>query len=131
MDIHTTSSSTEITDARYTWRDSQLFQTAEALRPWLQWAMIGLLALSGMYLYQRDTNAQQVVNVGELQRKHDILQKTFEERTAAQDKRITELKDTMVTQELFEERTVSIKQQIGIVDNRTIEILNRLPLRSP
>lgn len=129
MDIHTTST-TEITE-NASWRDGPVFKTLEALRPWIQWALIGVLALVGMYLYQRDTNAQNTLNLTDLQRKQDLLQKTMDERTNARTKEINELKDRMVTKELFEERTGAIKTQVGIIDNRTIEILNRLPVRAP
>lgn len=126
-DIHGTFSA-DISD-KLSWRDSPLFKTLEALRPWLQWLVIVVMFFGGMYLYQRDSNTQQVVNVGDLQRKQADLEKALSTEQATRIKEISDLRSIIVTKELFEERTGAIKTQVNTIDTRTIEILNRLPSR--
>lgn len=129
MDIHTTTD--DLGDGKKSWRQSQLFQSLEALRPWLQWGFLLLMAIGGTYLYQRDTNAQQNINLFELQRKQDGLQKTMDERWSNRNKEIGDLKMTIVSKELFEERTGAIKDRLDLIDKRTLEILDRLPVKNP
>ena len=126
-DIHGTFSA-DISD-KASWRDGPVFKTLEALRPWLQWLVIVVMFFGGMYLYQRDTNTQQVVNVGDLQRKQADLEKALSTEQATRIKEISDLRSIIVTKELFEERTGAIKTQVNTIDTRTIEILNRLPSR--
>ena len=110
-----------------TWRDSPFWQSLEALRPWLQWGLVALSMVLGVYLYQRDTNAQQILNLTDLQRKQDAFEKAL---ATEKSDRLQDRKD-MVTRELFNERTEAFQKQLTNIDNRTIEILDRLPVRNP
>ncbi len=89
--------------------------------------MVGLLIAFTYYLSQRDTNAQQTINLSDQKAKLESL-----ERTVASEKadRLADKKE-MVTKELFNERTEAFQKQLTNIDNRTIEILDRLPVRNP
>lgn len=89
------------------------------------------MAIGGLYLYQRDTNAQQVINLSDLQRKQDVLQKTLDDRWTNRNKEMSELKGGIVTKEIFDERTNYINKRLDQIDERTMEILDRLPIRTP
>ncbi len=130
MGIHTTTDVSTDTNGK-TWRQSSVFQSLEALRPWLQWGFLGVLAIGGTYLYQRDTNAQQSVDMTDIKRKQDVLQKTMDERWLNRNKEMLDMKNGVVSKELFEERTNYINKRLDQIDQRTMEILNRLPLRNP
>lgn len=130
MDAHTTDISNE-EEPKQSWRQSPLFQSLEALRPWMQWGLILVMAIGGLYLYQRDTNAQQVINLSDLQRKQDVLQKTLDDRWTNRNKEMSELKGGIVTKEIFDERTNYINKRLDQIDERTMEILDRLPIRTP
>ena len=109
------------------WRDSTWWQTLEAIRPWLSWGTMGLVMIFAYYLSQRDTSAQQTVSLSDQKAKLESL-----ERTVASEKadRLADKKE-MVTRELFNERTEAFQKQLTNIDNRTIEILDRLPVRNP
>ena len=126
MDIHTTTS-TDIQESR-SWRDGAVFKSLEALRPWLQWAMIGVSFIFGFYLYQHDTNAQNNISVADLKREADSLKQVVANEKMQNAKEIEALRRDMVTKELFEERTSAIRKDVGELKT---EIINRLPVRYP
>jgi len=118
-------------EEKLSWRDGSVFKTFEALRPWLQWLIIIIMAVFVWYQGQRDTNAQNTVSFAEMQRKQENMQRVLDERKIDVDKKFEELGNKMVSKELFEERTGAIRTQVGIIDSRTVEILNRLPVHTP
>ncbi|MCL5460311.1 hypothetical protein M3M33_16865, partial [Loigolactobacillus coryniformis] len=79
------------------WRDSAVFKTLEALRPWLQWLVIVVMFFGGMYLYQRDTNTHQSVSVADTQKELLSTKRSFDDYKEATEKRFKFLEDKMLT----------------------------------
>ncbi len=129
MEIH---SSTDISvDAQKSWRDSDVWKTLEAVRPWLQWLLVGIFAVGSLYLYTRDTNAEQGVSLRELEKRQTQVESKIDAKTAAIDKRFEMFEANQVTMQLFNERTNRMDKQLDNIDKRTMEILDRLPVRNP
>jgi hypothetical protein len=59
------------------------------------------------------------------------VERIIPERSAARDRQIQDLKTSMVTNELFNERTDNIIDQLREIKADQKEILNRLPVRIP
>jgi hypothetical protein len=118
-------------EQRRSWRESDAFKTAEALRPWIQWALIGVLGIFTIYMSFRETNANQVVTIQDLEKRTTRIETSIVEKGAARDRQINDLKAAMVTNELFNERTDNITEQLKEIKNDQKEILNRLPVRLP
>lgn len=129
MDIHTTSDVSEAPPS--SWRDSSTFKSMEALRPWLQWAIVIVVALGGIYLATRDSTAQQNAKLADLERRATQIETTIVTRGAARDQQLEKLENKMVTLQLFEERTRNIDKRLEDIQKSQQDILDRLPLRNP
>jgi hypothetical protein len=114
-----------------TWRDSEAFKKAEALRPWLQWLLIAVMAIGSLYMYNRDANAEQSVSLHDLEARQSRTETIIATKTAERDRQMSELKSAMVTTQLFDERTENIQRQLTEIRTDQKEILNRLPVRLP
>lgn len=132
IDVQTVTT-TEIRDAntKPKWIESPFFQTMERLRPWLQWAMVGLFALGSIYLYNRDVSAEQTVSLADLQRTQAQMKQSISDNATERKQDIAEVRSSMVTKELFDERTQAIKERLDTIDQRNKEILDHLPIRNP
>ena len=129
MEIHTTSDVS--TSDKKSWRESDTFKTLEALRPWAQWFLVGVFAVGSLYMYTRDTNAEQGVSLREIERRQQALDTKIEAKSTARDREIEQLKADQVTMQLFNERTQAMQRQLDEVKTDTKEILSRLPVRNP
>ena len=120
---------TQTSHVTATWQKSTVFRTLEAIRPWIQWLMVVIMALISWYIYYHDVTIQSSNAIIELQKQQTMMQKTMDERNTEYRLEIQRIRSEMITRELFEERTGSMKQQMKEIDARTIEILNRLPAK--
>lgn len=108
--------------AKPPWYESATYKSCLAAAAVLRWVIVAVVFSFGAYMYQRDVNAQQTVNVGDLDRRYTALAKTLDERTAARDKQM----ERLVTTERFDERTTNISQRLERIEARQEEILMRL-----
>jgi hypothetical protein len=121
----------EDVEIRASWRDSEAFKKAEALRPWLQWLLIGIMAVGSLYMYNRDTNAEQTVSLKDLEQRQARTDQTITAKSAERDRQIADIKSSMVSTQLFDERTGNMQRQLELIQADQKEILNRLPVRIP
>lgn len=129
-----TSSSTEIHETggeRRSWRDSEAWQTFNAIRPFVSWIVMGASMLVMLYLGFRDTKAEQSAAIVDLDKRLTGIEKVIPEKSNARDRQIADLKASMVTSELFNERTDNIADELKDIKADQKEILNRLPVRLP
>lgn len=126
--IHVTADVTRIeTKENPTWRDSATFKTLEALRPWIQWTVVGIALAFGYYTQSLSASAQQAAEFADLKEEVSKQGQTIKTKAEARDREISELKNVMVTKELFEERSRATMQYLQRMEAQNTEILNRLP----
>jgi hypothetical protein len=133
MEVHT-QASTEIHETQPPeggFLNGPAFQKAEKLRPWIQWGLVAVMGIVTIYLSFRDTNAEQGTTLKDLDKRLTGVERIIPERSAARDRQIQDLKTSMVTNELFNERTDNITDQLREIKADQKEILNRLPVRIP
>lgn len=94
MDTEETSTS----DAGRAWYDGKVYKSLLAAFSILRWVIVAIVFGFGVYIYQRDVNAQQTVSTVDLQREQVSLRKTMDDRTAARDKQM----EKMLTREVYE-----------------------------
>jgi hypothetical protein len=135
MKVETTAtaeiSETDDPAARRSWRESEFFKTLEAVRPYVSWLLIATSTLVILYIGFVQTNAEQGTTIKDLDKRLTGVERSIPERSAARDRQIQDLKTSMVTNELFNERTDNIFDQLKEIKADQKEILNRLPVRLP
>lgn len=133
MEVHTTEDVTEVNASTTvpTWVDGPTFRKLNALRPWITTALIVVLSVGNIYLLTHDANSQQAVNLSELDRKTDLIQKTMDDRYASRNSEIKDMKSSLVTVPQFDERTKAMQRQLDILVAGQQEMLMRLPIRNP
>jgi hypothetical protein len=84
------------------WYDGKFYKSCMAIFPFVRWAIVIGFFIFGLYLYQRDTNAQQTVSVSDIQREQNIAKAAFSEYKSANDQQFQQLRREVLTRELFE-----------------------------
>lgn len=79
--------------------------------PFVQWILTILIAIAVFGIGFRDSQTIQSQTIRDIQKDHDNLRRSVDERKNEQDKQFTELKNQVVTRELFEERTKQIQDE--------------------
>lgn len=90
--------------------------------PFIQWVVTIVTVIGVFAVGFRDSQTSQAQNIRDLQKDTDNLRRTIDDRKTERDKQMDEFKKTIVTKDLFEERTRAIlDEQI-----RQRQILERL-----
>lgn len=119
-DIHTTQ-----TDAPARWADQTWYQNCVAVMVFVRWIIVVCMFLAGYYVYQRDVNAAQAVNVVDLKREQSELKKVVEQNKAERDRQLDEIKRTMLTRELYEAYHANDVQKIEAIQKMVEQLINR------
>lgn len=101
------------------WYDGKFFKGCLAVMPFIRWAIVAAMFIFGAYMYQRDTNAAQRINVVDLKRELDSTNKKIEERGLARDKQM----EKMLTREVFEAYHSADIQRMERIENMLQQIL--------
>lgn len=123
-DIHGTFSA-DISD-KLSWRDGPVFKTLEALRPWMQWALIVIMAAFVYYQSQRDTNAQQSISVADTQKELTAAKRSLDDYKEATEKRFKFLEDRVLTRELYEAYRAADTARMARIE-QSLEAIARRP----
>lgn len=121
MDVHTTST-TDITD-RLSWRDRAFFKNMEALRPWMSYLMMAIMAVFMIYQSQRDTNAQNTVTNVELAKGQQSIKDEMASRKQFVDQQLTEIRANLVTSKEFQAWKDAVNQRMDWQDRMLTQIL--------
>lgn len=84
------------------WYEGKLFKSCIALMPFIRWGIVAAMFLTGLYLYQRDTNAQTIVNVADVKRDQDALRKQIADMKEQRDRQLDGMDKKMLTREVYE-----------------------------
>lgn len=84
------------------WYDNKSWKSILEIFKILPWVIALGVGAFGVYMYQRDTNTQQIVNVTEMQRKQEISEKNLADYKNETNGKIDKLRQEMLTRELFE-----------------------------
>jgi hypothetical protein len=114
-----------------TWRESEAWLTLNAIGPWIWRLAMIISTILILYMGFHDANAEQGTTLKDLDKRLTGVERIIPERSAARDRQIQDLKTSMVTNELFNERTDNIIDQLREIKADQKEILNRLPVRIP
>lgn len=84
------------------WYDGKFYRSIKELLPWFRWVIVGIMFAVGVYIYQRDTNAQQTVSVQDIQREQATAKAVLSEYKVKTEEQFQQLRREMLTRELFE-----------------------------
>lgn len=107
------------------WSERPWYQNCIAVMPFIRWAVIVVLALGGYYVYQRDVNAAQLVNVTDLKRDIEATKKTVEADRISGDKSFDTLRREMLTREVYEAKQEAVLQRLDRIDKTLESLLSR------
>ena len=93
----------------------------------MQWGVVVVVGLFGIYAYQRDTNAANTVNVNDLQRRIDGMEATVKSNRADIDRQTADMKREMLTKEVFEAYHATDQQRF----ERMEKMLEQLLIQGP
>jgi hypothetical protein len=98
------------------WYDGKFFKSCQAAMPFVRWGIIAAMFLSGVYMYQRDTNAAANVNLLDLQKGQESIKLDIIQRAATRDRQFDDVKKQMLTREVFEAYHESDKQRMERIE---------------
>lgn len=108
------------------WRESELFKTLEAVRPYLSWLIMGLMAMVTLYISFHDANAEQGTTLHDLEKRVTKTEATIVEKSAARDRQFDKVYGDMVTKDMFNERTGNLDKKIDEIRDDQKEVINLL-----
>lgn len=107
------------------WYDGKFYKSCLAAFAVLRWVIVAGVFAFGAYIYQRDVNAQQTVNLVDVKREQDQLRATFTEYKMDAERQFQTLRKEMLTRELYEvyrkgdsERLERIEKSLEIIAAR-------------
>lgn len=107
------------------WYETKTYKSLAAFVALFRWVVVGAVFLFGVYLYQRDINAQQAISVVDLQRDLNETKKAVSDYKSDTDKQLQSIRKDMLTRELYEayraadvERMARIEKLVEAVSNR-------------
>lgn len=93
--------------------------------PFFRWAIVLAMFIFGAYIYQRDTNAQQVFNIGDMKRDHETLRSRVNELKDLRDKQFEEMNRKILTREVFEAYHKVDSERLDRMEKVVEQILDR------
>lgn len=102
-EIHATADGThhfenaDVTVNGTAWYDSKTYKSLVAFIGLVRWLVVAIVFTGGVYIYQRDTNAQSSVNVLDVARETKDLRALMDERMRGRDAQFSDLKNTTVS----------------------------------
>lgn len=98
------------------WYESKAYKSFMAFVALVRWVIVGLVFSFGIYLYQRDVNAQSTVNVADLAREIKAVRELGEERKRGTDAQFTDLKNTTVTIAVFNAQFEALNKRLDRIE---------------
>lgn len=107
------------------WSEHDWFKNCVAILPFARWGFLLFLAVGGYYVYQRDVNAAQLVNVSDLKRDLDDTKKAVERNRIEREKDVDQIRRDMLTRELFEAKSAVFIQRLDQIDKKLEALADR------
>jgi hypothetical protein len=105
------------------WYEGKTYKSLIAVLAITRWLVVAVVFGFGVYIYQRDVNAQTTVNLSDVQRELTETRALINERKAERDRQIDVLSSHMLTKEVFDERSAAINQRLDRIEHMTEQIL--------
>lgn len=113
------------------WTESKFAKNVTFIFPFIRWIIVfGSLIFSaglGYYVYQRDTNQQQAINVSEIQKEQIALRQSLTDYKIETEKQFQLIRAEMLTRELAKswrdadvERMIRIEKALDAIENRSV-----------
>ncbi len=118
MDIEKASTS----ESASAWYEGRVYKSFLAAFSIIRWVIVAAVFGLGVYMYQRDVNAQQTVNVGDLDRKYSRLEQTVNENRQAEEKHA----EKMLTREVYEAYHNADAQRMDRIE-KSLEMIAQRP----
>ena len=80
--------------------------------PLVQWILTLVIGIAVFGLGFRDTQTSAAQNIRDVAKDQDALRRQMDDRKSERDKQIDDLRKTVITREVFDERTNTILKQI-------------------
>jgi hypothetical protein len=110
------------------WSEQAWYQNCMAVMPFVRWAAVIISLALGYYVYQRDVNAAQAVNVTQLKADQDTLKRTVELNRTEREKQFDEMEkklDKMLTRELYEAYHATDQEKFDRLEKLLTQLLSR------
>lgn len=98
------------------WYDSKTYKSLVAFIGLVRWLVVAIVFTGGVYIYQRDTNAQSSVNVLDVARETKDLRALMDERMRVRDAQFSDLKNTTVSTVQFRAEFDALNKRLDRIE---------------
>lgn len=103
------------------WYDGKFYKSVLAVFAVMRWIIVAVVFTFGIYMYQRDVNAQQTIDGRSLKGEIENIKQTIEERKAERDKQM----EKVLTRDVFEAYYKALNERLDRIERTQDAILQQ------
>lgn len=116
-DIHVSEAAVDIRPNGSVWYESKAFKSLIALSVIVRWVVIGMIFIGGIYMYQRDVNAQTGMSVADIGREEKLLREVVEQNRKDTIDQLSDIKKSTLTIDLFNARFDAMNRRLDRLES--------------